>query len=49
MAMNIQVMSSATYSRPEHCIVVSQQVLRSLLHFIMQVKEALTLITLKAQ
>ena len=49
MAMNIQVASSATYSRPEHYMVVSQQVVRSMLHFIMQVKEALALITLKAQ
>jgi len=47
--MNIQVTSSATYCRPEHYTVVSQQVVRSLLQFIMQVKEALALITLRAQ
>jgi len=49
MAMNIQVTSSATYSRPEHYMVVSQQEVRSLLYFFMQVKEILALITLKAQ
>jgi hypothetical protein len=49
MAIHIQVMSSATYSRPEHYMVVSLQVVRFLLHFIMQVKDALALITLKAQ
>jgi len=49
MAMNIEVTSSAIYSRPEHYMVVSLQVVRSLLHFIMQVKEALALSTLNAQ
>ena len=47
--MNIQVTSSAIYSRPQHYTAVSQQVVRSLLHFIMQVIEALALITLRAQ
>jgi hypothetical protein len=39
MAMHIEVMSSATYYKPEHYMVVSLQVVRSLLHFIMQVKD----------
>jgi len=49
MAIHIQVMSSATYSKPEHYMVVILQVVRSLFHFIMQAKDALALITLKAQ
>jgi len=49
MAMHKQVMSSATYSRPEHYMVVSLQVVRSLLHFIMQAKQALALSTPNAQ
>jgi len=49
MAMNIQVTSSAAYCRTEHYMAVSKQVVWSLLHFIMQVKVALVLITLEAQ
>ena len=49
MAMNIQVTSSATYCRPEHYMAVSKHVVWSLPHFIMQVKVALALITLKGQ